>query len=280
MKQFKYALAKRGKTICPQCRKKTFVLYLETETQNVVSEKYGRCDRESSCGYHAKPEHNDVIFIPKFEELKKQTSYISLKYLDSIFMKTKSNYFTDFLFSKFSGQQVNKAINNYFISTEKENKVVFWQIDELERVRTGKIMLYNPKTGKRVKNAANAINWVHKQPYELKQCLFGLHLIKEFVNKTIAIVESEKTAVIMSIFEPDYLWLATGSKSGFKYEYIKAIKYRNIIAFPDKEEFQDWSKKAEEMNKFGYKITVSEQIEKTNYEQGTDIADIYLIENA
>ena len=42
-------------------------------------------------------------------------------------------------------------------------------------------MLYDPTTGKRVKEPFNHISWVHKvikQPeFELKQCLFGEHLL-------------------------------------------------------------------------------------------------------
>ena len=35
--------------------------------------------------------------------------------------------------------------------------VVFWQIDRDNNIRTGKIMEYNPETGKR----SGLINWVH-----------------------------------------------------------------------------------------------------------------------
>jgi hypothetical protein len=51
-----------------------------------------------------------------------------------------------------------------------------------------------------------------KEP-EFYQCLFGLHRITEdYQKKTIAIVESEKTAIVMSILLPHYIWLATGVK--------------------------------------------------------------------
>lgn len=85
-----------------------------------------------------------------------------------------------------------------------------------------------------------------KEPgFNLCQCLFGLHLINEDYQKSIAIVESEKTAVMMSIFLPDFIWLATGSKSNFK--LLEPLKKRNCIAFPDKGEFTNWSNKAKEL---------------------------------
>jgi hypothetical protein len=66
-----------------------------------------------------------------------------------------------------------------------------------------------------------------------------LHLINESNQKTIAVVESEKTAVLISVFKPQYTWAGTGMKGGFKYENLKPIKEFKIIAFPDKSEFND-----------------------------------------
>jgi hypothetical protein len=114
--------------------------------------------------------------------------------------------------------------------------------------------------------------------FVINQCLFGLHLINESNQKTIAVVESEKTAVIMSIFKPDYIWVATGMKGGFKFETLKPIKDYKIIAFPDKSEYNDWLKKAIELNAVGFKIVVNDWLEQTDYEDGTDFADVFIIE--
>lgn len=278
MKQFKYQLSKKKKTNCPQCNKKTFVVFEETETGNEV-EGCGRCDRESNCSYFKKPESNDVTFIPKQLEVKKETNYISLQVLENHFLNPIDCNLIRFLSTKFLKEQIKKARFDYLLSCVGSN-TIFWQIDQLEMVRSGKVMGYNPETGKRIKdeNGKAQINWMHKQPYNLKQCLFGLHLTKEEKSKTIAIVESEKTAVIMSIFVPDFIWLATGSKSGFKIEYLSTIKQRKIIAFPDKGCFKEWFDKALEMNNFGYDINVSDLIETGDCEDGEDIADVYLKE--
>jgi hypothetical protein len=278
MKQFKYSLAKRGKIICDNCKKKTAVAYIETETGNIVSGAM-RCDREEKCGYHKKPETNDFVFVTKELVKEKKTDYIHLSVFEKHFFNPCICNLITFLETIFDAEQIKKARYDYFISS-KNNNTIFWQIDQLERIRTGKIMEYNLKTGRRVKdeNGKAKINWVHKQPYTLKQCLFGLHLTKEDKVKTIAIVESEKTAIIMSIFVPDFIWLATGSLSGFKIEYLSIIKLRKIIAFPDKGCFQDWFNKALEMNNFGYNITVSDLVENTDCEKGLDIADLYLNE--
>lgn len=52
----RYSLEKGSKKHhCPDCNKKTFVLYIDTETGNYLPEQYGRCDRESNCLYHLNP---------------------------------------------------------------------------------------------------------------------------------------------------------------------------------------------------------------------------------
>ena len=116
-----------------------------------------------------------------------------------------------------------------------------------------------------------------KEPdFNLCQCLFGLHRINEDYQKTIAIVESEKTAIVMSIFLPDFIWLATESKGNFKFELLEPLKKRNIIAFPDKGEYNNWLNKATELSANGFKISISHLIEKTDFKKGFDLADYYL----
>ena len=146
--------------------------------------------------------------------------------------------------------------------------------------------LFDENTGKRVKNPFPHINWVHKKinkdKFNLKQCLFGLHLNKtgvatslQYHCNTIAIVESEKTAIIMSLFIPEYLWMATGSKQNLKLQMLEPIKKENIVVYPDKGEFEDWNKKIIELQKQGFKIKCSTVVENSDFETGTDLADIY-----
>lgn len=52
----RYSLEKGSKKHhCPNCNKKSFVLYVDTETGDYLPEQYGRCDRESKCSYHLNP---------------------------------------------------------------------------------------------------------------------------------------------------------------------------------------------------------------------------------
>ena len=69
------------------------------------------------------------------------------------------------------------------------------------------------------------------------------HLLPQHQDKTIALVESEKTAIICSAMMPQYLWLATGGKSGLTSERLSSLKGRKIIVFPDIDAFKDWQQK-------------------------------------
>ena len=98
-------------------------------------------------------------------------------------------------------------------------------------------MCYNAETGHRVKEPQAFVSWAHSemklQDFHLKQCLFGEHLLKKS-SSPVMLVESEKTAVVMSHFIPDYIWLATGGKNGcFNSEAMQVLKGREVTLIPD-----------------------------------------------
>ncbi|UPQ80732.1 DUF6371 domain-containing protein [Flavobacterium azooxidireducens] len=365
MEAFKYSLDKSSKKyVCPNCNKKTFVLYIDTETGNYLTTDFGRCDREQNCNYHKAPPKGKRAFLIDFITLKsisdkaykltdvngiisivpksqileqsknncwitewflktsiinylsseskyfntgsavilnevinnislsertcnKEPSFHSLELLDKMYFDNPQiDNLTEFLITKFSKDEVFNAKQNYFITGTNHfwnNATVFWQINNKEQIQGAKIMLYDRYTGKRTKEPYNHINWLHKAindpNFTLRQSLFGLHRINEDYQKTIAIVESEKTAIVMSIFLPEFIWLASGSKGNFKFELLEPIKKRNVIAFPDKGEYKNWLDKATELNAFGFKIAVSDLIEQTDFENGFDLADYYFENN-
>ena len=54
--EHRYTLEKGSKKHhCPECSKKTFVYYIDTNTGDYLPEQYGRCDRENKCKYHLNP---------------------------------------------------------------------------------------------------------------------------------------------------------------------------------------------------------------------------------
>jgi hypothetical protein len=142
-------------------------------------------------------------------------------------------------------------------------------------------MKYDSNTGKRIKvGPPTNIIWAHKHFYKegfiYVQCLFGENLIYGN-NHTIAVVESEKTAIISSLYYPDKIWVATGGIGNFK--LIEALKGRNVILYPDTGCYEIWRDKAylyrNKMN-----ISISTILERNAIEiergNGYDLADYLL----
>ncbi|NIJ45657.1 hypothetical protein FHR24_002125 [Wenyingzhuangia heitensis] len=297
---YKYSLDKSPKKFeCPQCLKKRLVRYIDTETDDYVDHKVGRCDREINCGYHYTPkmyfEQNNVSFknyyIPNNVKKEIVTSYHSKEELKLTLDNFKKNNFVKFLNQIFNKEQVLSIINNYKIGTASYwyNGTVFWQIDNDHKIRSGKIISYQ-ESGKRTQY----VYWVHsyqikkgiKSHFNLKQCLFGEHLVKS-KNQTIAIVESEKTACIMSQIFDKYTWLACGNLSGLLEEKLRVIKQHKIILYPDLgldkgngSPFLRWSLQKDRLNKLGYHISISDLLEENGTDnqkrKGFDIADYFV----
>ena len=281
---------------CPQCKnKQTFTRYIDIETNNYIDESVGRCNKENSCNYHKSPKKFfsenklNIICTPYFKKDQHQNSkpdYINEKVLLSSLKDYDANNFVSFLNKCFEKDVVQNLIEKYYIGTSDywKGSTIFWQIDEVNKIRTGKVMLYDPLIGKRVKKPINKIHWIHSilkiDEYNLKQTFFGMHLTKE-TTKTIAIVESEKTAIICSVFFPDYIWLATGGLNNLKAENMKPLKNRNVVLFPDIGAFEKWNHIAKEFSTF-CNIKVSNTLEikakQTNTENGYDLAD-YLLQD-
>lgn len=203
----------------------------------------------------------------------------------------KSN-FARFLFEHFSDEQIRNAAENYALGATKNKEIIFWQIDMTGKVRTGKIMQYNPPTGKRIKHKSGAIDWAHNklkqkkqlsEDFNLQQCFFGEHLLKIYPEKLVAIVESEKSAIIASCIMPELVWLAAGNLNGLSVEKCQVLKGREVMLYPDLGAFEKWSQKAVEIQKqYNCKITISGLLEdeataseRTN---GLDIADFIISE--
>lgn len=248
-------------------------------------EKHGYCH---SCSKNIWPKvtaEPEVSFLPKQIREEPKIEFIKQDHFKKSIKWNGRNNFISFLKSHFGHEKAVDLIAIYKIGGAKKwaGANVFWYLDQNENITSGKIMLYNEQTGKRVKNLAQSITWVHaelKIPKEsIRKCLYGEHLLSCHKEKPIALVESEKTAIIASIFFSDYIWLATGGISYLSYERIKVLRNRKVVLFPDLGAFDLWSEKAKEFKKW-LDIRVSDYLEKIatpeEREQKLDLAD-YLI---
>lgn len=210
-------------------------------------------------------------------KLEKQPSFISLDIFKDSLKDYESNNFVHYLIELFGSVITKGLIEKYYIGTSDywEGASTFWQIDNAGKIRAGKIMHYSPITGKRIKEPFSHIQWVHcvlKLPnYNLQQGFFGAHLLKDN-NKPCAIVESEKTAIIASVYLPKIIWLAAGNKQGLSADKCNELAGRNVTLYPDSNAFDEWNEKAKE---YGFKISdlLEKKATKEEKQQGLDIAD-------
>jgi hypothetical protein len=232
---------------------------------------------------------SELFSVPQPNQPKKHPDYISHKYLKRS-LSLNSN-FVRFLRKHFSDLQIAEAANNYLLGAARNREVIFWQIDINGKIRTGKIMQYNPQTGRRVKHGYGGINWVHHKlkksnpsftDFNLSQCYFGEHLLRLYPDKPVAIVEAEKTAIIASMIYHNYNWLAAGNLNGLNVEKSRVLRDKTVILYPDAGCYDRWLIKANQINHdLSLHLTVSDFLEHFASPQqahhGYDLAD-YLIE--
>lgn len=322
---------------CPACgRAKKFTRYIDTETGQYLADHVGRCDRESSCGYHYKPKDyfadnfgsNEPFNYPKSSPLptkriRSNSAYTTTQagagieriehpkkvgtspkygsrgdcgqiagietpnYMSPVSVKETvcdydRNNFVQFLLSifPFEADLVWNAVKAYLIGTDNNGRTVFWQVDDRQKIRTGKAFAYNANTGKRDKTRPPY--FLHpKIDFKLRQCFFGEHILPKFPGLPVAIVESEKSAVVASIWKADMVWLACGGKSHLNAERMAKLgRERKIILYPDADSYEKWHQIALDARRLGLKVRVSDLIEKRATEAekatGADLAD-YLI---
>ena len=165
-------------------------------------------------------------------------------------------------------EQMLHAACHYRLGASRQGGVIFWQIDQEGRVRDGKVMYYLPDCHR---NKAHKPTWVsyllrRRDPFpnaahETSHCFFGEHLISEKRKVksekcnphccTVAVVEAEKTAVILSELYPQYIWLASGGLGEVQPDKFRALRGCKVILFPDTDPdgiaYSRWSNAAEEV---------------------------------
>lgn len=308
MKPFRFILepykGPASRYTCPSCGKpKEFSRYIDSQTGDQLPERFGMCNRSDRCGYHLKPSFEDYSSFGnghidrnrqdywKFEpvinhQIKPELpSFVPLEHLKRSTGSYQKNHFAQYLGTLLGSEMASWVIEEYNLGTSKHwpGANVFWQVDTSGNIRTGKIMLYNPVTGKRIKGEGYRPYWVHKAlelpDFGLEQCFYGAHLLKKYQFKPVAIVESEKTAMIASTYFPQFVWLATGGKGNLSPDRIQILKGRKVVLFPDLQAYNHWKELALNIRmKFpGMNIVVSDYLEsnanETEQEQGLDLAD-------
>jgi len=288
--KFRYILDPGSKKFrCPSCNEKRLVRYLDDETGDYLTDDLGRCDREISCGYHKPPREADLdisraLYSPPEPPKEPVPSYLPFEYVERSLSNYEGNTLISWLATLpgWSWEIASNVTRLYKVGTSSDGWAIFWQIDEKNKVRSGKLMAYS-NDGHRIKKGYSQ-DWIHSklkrsghlEAFELVQCFYGLHIVDK--SKPVAIVESEKTAIIASQYLPQFHWIASGQLHGINEYKLQPLKGMRIVLFPDIGAFDLWQDKAQDLSHIA-DIKVSTLLEEKAPDQhkGYDIAD-YLIQ--
>ena len=227
---------------CPNCGDRRSFAYYVDESGTPLHPSVGRCNHESGCGYHYTPkqyfhDHPECRTAGNFssgrlcmaQKPKQPLQQTAIGYIPPYYVEKSqslhSNFcrflsmLLDFYYGSKAKEVLERLMEDYRLGATRDGAVIFWQIDRENKVRTGKVMQYNPGDGHRVKDGhASAVKWIHSilkrqrvlaEEWQLSQCLFGEHLLSVYPDKVAVLVESEKSAVIGSAIFPGYVWLAS-----------------------------------------------------------------------
>ncbi|MDQ2792846.1 MAG: DUF6371 domain-containing protein [Bacteroidota bacterium] len=185
-----YAGAKTRFT-CPECNQpKRFTRWVDTVTNELLPEQFGRCDRADKCGYSSSPYTtplNGLSYGQQVQQDEKQPipnlrlpKSVKPKWAspplclipEAVVEQTKghysSNVFAQLLRKHFGAGVANDLLRDFDVGTSAHwpGATIFWQRDELGRPRGGQVVLFDVQ-GHTVKQVApdgrtkRSTTWVH-----------------------------------------------------------------------------------------------------------------------
>ena len=279
---FRYQLDRSSrKYVCPRCDQKRFVRMVDAETGDLCEERFGRCDREQSCGYFLHPNQDRPLQFGTPEPAHTKATQRTDTHFDivqeSIFQQSIAHLSRTTLFlwlsTKFGTQTATNVCTAYGVGANPFNpaQTAFWQIDAQCNKRTAELIVYcsNGKRDRRIDP-----NWIHAElkkrslikSFNLRQCAYGVHLLAKDAHKKVCVVEGAKTAIVLSAHFPEYLWLGTPGAHGLNQDLMQLLDRERTLLVPDAGFENVWHKKV------GGRF----QIMNTNdlISNGADLADL------
>lgn len=137
----------------------------------------------------------------------------------------------------------------------------FPSIDAKGDVHSIKIIPYPVNDHHRIKDHAGA-PMIWKKPLGNSGAYFGTHLLPDRPCAPVAIVESEKTALLGAIFDSRYIWIATQGKGNLRADNktLIELKGRALHLFPDVDGLTEWAEVAEKLKRTGYNCTLRDDL--------------------
>ena len=303
MDNYKWQLQKysgrNSRHTCPACgRPHCFTLYVDA-AGNPLASDVGRCEHLNSCGYHRTPaqyfaenpqEHVREECRPA--EPQRQQKNVRTDYIPySLIQKSEgtANNLMRYLAKFFTQEDLGKVTKMYHLGSTRRGEIIYPQIDRGGLCRTGKVMAYGDD-GHRIKRSeCDAVDWLHARwmkqqgkaasDYNLRQCLFGEHLLAKYPDCIVCLTEGEKSAVIASLFFPQFVWVSCGGKLGLKPETCKSLAGRDVIVYADADAVAEWSEKIRRLD-FCKSIRLSDWAKDEPQGSKQDIADLLMAEKA
>lgn len=296
------------KAKCPECGRKRLSAYFDRRTGDLMpTPEFGRCERINSCTYDNDPNKilgpgERLAYTPRPLPPPKEPMddyRIPDQAFQSTFKDHSKNNLFRYLEHALPKGLVTKALADYRVGTylgkrtEMHGAAFFWLIGADGGIRTGHAIYYK-ENGKRIKESDDAARscdnlWAHhavtgksSSALEINEPFFGEHLLPLHPEKVVAIVESEKTALIASMFYPGMIWLATGGKDKLTRRKMRAVRGRHVVLYPDLDEgYTRWRHLSEDLSAYFLvdgSLTVSDVLFTIQGpgDDGADIADFLL----
>ncbi len=299
---------------CPQCGHNRFVRYVDTKTRQYMPEQYGRCDREESCGYHATPYADDnfktqqppgysrAVYRAKREAQKqRQAREKSVTIPADVFSSTLSEPLNNaFAYNLTSNIEyplpvpdVRDVFDLYQVGTFRQ-ATTFPFIDIRGRVQAVQMKYFDDSNHTTKTSFLHAYfkNSAWYDGYSKREkkitCLFGEHLLRQYPDADICLVEAPKTAIVGTLYygtpcRNRPLFLAVYNLSSLTPDKLGVLKGRDVELIPDTAidgaAYKAWQSKVREFQRL-FRTTsfhVSDVLEKqaTDAEKaaGYDLAD-------
>ena len=173
-------------------------------------------------------------------------------------------------------EQMHHAAQRYHLGKTKSGQPIYWMITEM----------MDPL------DAHIGNGWISDalKKREPTHCLFGLHLLSEqrTVNSeqlTIAVVEAEKTAVILSELFPETLWMAYATMPHLMPDFLAPLQDCRVTFYPRTDNtmsnylfFLDYAKLVGKRYNIDIKVdkTLENHATEDQKERGIDLLDFLL----
>ena len=190
------------------------------------------------------------ILSPSFKDFRKPHKPIVVVSYDSDFCQevVARQWLTE--------TQMRRAAERYRLGRSRSGKTIFWMIDEIGQVLDGHIgsSWVNQMLQRRYPDLLTGIPTFH--------CLFGLHLVTMGTGtqcaampqarlhsgacpqcdqsaSKICLIQSERSAVILSEIYPEYIWLAWVYDANLTIDKLEPLTGHHVVLYPRASEAQE-----------------------------------------